>query len=181
MTELLFGSLPQMWPTIPIQTYGYFQTPISGPIPGVSRSITGAPPAIVPGSATPLPGQATMFAGSEVSNGITAQALLSAVALRRGQPMGPTTDTDVEDFISDALDLAPGASDVEVRCENGRVILTGSVSHKRLKRDVGEIAWAIPSVSDVQNTVTIATRRRPRGRELEPQPQPTVAGRKQSA
>lgn len=181
MTELLFGSLPQLWPTLPIQTYGYFQTPI----PGVGRSISGTPPAIVPGPAAPLLGQATLFAGSDVPNGITAQAitaqaLLSAVAIRRGQPMGPTTDTEVEDFISDALDLVPGASDVEVRSENGRVILTGSVSHKRLKRDVGEIAWAIPPVSDVQNTVAIAARRRPRGREPEPH-STSPATRKQSA
>jgi len=167
--------LPQLWPAIPIQTYGYFQTPI----PGASGPIGAAPPAIVTGSSTPSPGPGSMIAGSEIPNGVTAQALLAAVAIRRGQPMGPTSDTEVEDFLSDALDLAPGASDVEVRCENGRVLLTGTVSHKRLKRDVGEIAWTIPSVSDVQNNVTIATRRRSRGRETEPQS--AVAARKQSA
>lgn len=162
MTDLLFGSLPQMWPTMPIQPYGYFQAPT----PGIGAPFNGVPPAIV--------------TGPEIPNGVSAQALLSAVAIRRGQPMGPTNDSEVEDFISDALDVTPGATDVEVRCENGRVILTGTVSHKRLKRDAGEIAWAIPSVSDVQNNVTIvASRRRPRGREAEPPPAST--GRKQSS
>src|SRR5215471_11166404 len=161
MTELLFGSLPQLWPTMPIQPYGYFQAPT----PGIGRPFNGAPPAIV--------------TGPEIPNGVSAHMLLSAVAIRRGQPMGPTNDGEVEDFISDALDVTPGANDVEVRCENGRVILTGTVSHKRLKRDAGEIAWAIPSVSDVQNNVTIvASRRRPRGREAEP---PASTGRKQSS
>jgi hypothetical protein len=53
------------------------------------------------------------------------------------------------------------------------------VSHKRFKRDAGEIAWAIPGVNDVQNNVTIITRRRSRtaGRETET---PVVASRKQA-
>jgi len=106
-------------------------------------------------------------------------ALLAAVAIRRGQPMGPSNDQECEDFIYDALELLPGTSEVEVRCENGRVTLTGSVHHKRLKRDVGEIGWAIPSVSDVQNNVTISTKRRSRGSSRETEPH-TGGGRKQS-
>jgi hypothetical protein len=78
------------------------------------------------------------------------------------------------------LELLPGSSDVEVRCEGGRVNLTGNVPHKRIKRDVGELAWAIPAINDVQNTVTITGRRRSRpfGREGE-QPQ-AAQSRKQS-
>ena len=41
-------------------------------------------------------------------------------------------------------------------------LVTGTVSQKRLKRDIGEIAWAIPAITDVQNTITIAPRRRSR-------------------
>jgi osmotically-inducible protein OsmY len=98
--------------------------------------------------------------------------------LRRGQPFGPTNDHEIEEFIYDALDLLPGTTDVEVRTEGGRITLTGVVQHKRLKRDIGEIAWAIPGVNDVVNNVTIAARRRQRtgGRE-----EPAVAaGRKQT-
>ena len=175
MTDVLFGSLPQLWPAIPVPTYGYFQPSVASP----NRPVSTMPPALASGPVGPLPGSAATFTLSEIPNGITAQALLTGVAIRRGQPMGPASDSEIEDFLSDALDLAPGASDVEVRCENGRVLLTGTVSHKRLKRDVGEIAWAIPNVNDVQNNVTIATRRRSRGREAEPQA--AVAARKQSA
>lgn len=102
----------------------------------------------------------------------TVHRLLAVVAMRRGQPMGPTSDTEIEEFIYDALEFLPWSNEVEVRVDGGRATLTGSVPHKRLKRDVGEIAWAIPAINDVQNNVTIiARRRRVQGREGEP-PQP---------
>jgi hypothetical protein len=113
---------------------------------------------------------------AESALGVTAPALLTAVAMRRGQPLGPTNDQEVEDFIYDAFDLLPGTNDVEVRVEGGRAVLSGSVPHKRLKRDLGELAWAIPALNDVQNNVTITARRRSRpNREAE---SPTVPGRK---
>jgi hypothetical protein len=74
--------------------------------------------------------------------------------------------------------MLPGAADVEVRCEGGRVSLTGSVQHKRIKRDLGEIAWAIPALHDVQNNVTIAPRRRTRSAAREGEGSTSVAGRK---
>jgi hypothetical protein len=109
--------------------------------------------------------------------GVPAPTLLAAVAMRRGQPQGPTNDHEVEDFIYDAFELLPGAGDVEVRCESGRATLTGSVQHKRVKRDVGEIAWAIPGLNDVQNNVTITSRRRTRAASREAEP--AAASRKQ--
>ena len=105
---------------------------------------------------------------AESALGVTAPALLTAVAIRRGQPLGPTNDHEVEDFIYDAFDLLPGTNDVEVRVDGGRAVLSGSVQHKRLKRDLGELAWAIPALNDVQNNVTITARRRSRAsRETE--------------
>jgi osmotically-inducible protein OsmY len=115
---------------------------------------------------------------SETAGGVTVAALLAAVAVRRGQPLGPTSDQEIEDFISDALDLLPGSGDIEVRCDGGRVTLTGQVSHKRLKRDAGEIAWAIPGVNDVQNNVAIVARRR--SRPIREADAPVVQGRKQA-
>jgi hypothetical protein len=113
-----------------------------------------------------------------VPPGITAPALVAAIAMRRGQLQGPVSDQEIEEFVYDALELLPGTNDVEVRVESGRVTLTGGVQQKRLKRDVGEIAWAIPTVNDVINNVNIATKRRSRaGRETEAQP--PGAGRKQ--
>jgi osmotically-inducible protein OsmY len=88
--------------------------------------------------------------------------------MRRGQPQGPANDQEVEDFTYDALELLSGTEGVDIRCEGGRATLTGNVHHKRAKRDAGEIAWAIPGVNDVQNNITIASRRRARAsRETE--------------
>jgi hypothetical protein len=110
---------------------------------------------------------------------MTAPSLIAAVAMRRGQPNGPTNDPEVEDFIYDAFELLPGTADVDVRCEGGRVTLTGSVHHKRLKRDVGEIAWAIPVLHDVQNNVTITSRRRTRAASRDAEVPATSVNRKQ--
>jgi hypothetical protein len=144
--------------------------------PGTNIS-TGLSAAIVPAPIGSFP----TFTGTEIAIGVTAPALLATVAMRRGQPLGPTNDQEIEDFIYDALDLLPGASDVEVRCENGRATVTGSVPHKRLKRDVGEVAWAIPSLNDVQNNITVVARRRSRSQQSrENEPQSVAAVRKQA-
>ena len=81
----------------------------------------------------------------------------------------------LEDFLYDALELFQGTGDVEVRVEGGRVSVSGTVQHKRLKRDIGEVAWGLPSVNDVQNNLSRTTRRRSRAscREGE-QPQPSA-------
>jgi len=124
--------------------------------------------------ATPL---TTPFA---MPGNVTAPALIAAIAMRRGQPHGPASDQDVEEFIYDALELLPGAAEVEVRCEGGRVSLTGSAPHKRIKHDAGEIAWAIPGIIDVNNTIAITTRRRSRAFNREAEAQPSGQGRKQA-
>jgi hypothetical protein len=154
---------------VPIGMYGYggAATPIAQqnlPGPGVGMGY---------GLASNPQGS---WIGSDISGFVTAPALLAAVALRRGQPQGPTNDQEVEEFIYDALDLLPGAVDVDVRVENGRATLTGHVQHKRTKRDAGEIAWSIPSMNDVQNNVSITSRRRARAAEATP----SVSPRKQA-
>jgi BON domain len=135
---------------IPPDAYGY-----GGAIPAAATSgfmgQTIAPAAL--GMGTPHPS----FGMPEIG---TVQGLLTLVAMRRGQPTGPTNDNEIEEFIYDAFEFLPSSNEVEVRCEGGRVTLTGSVPHKRLKRDVGEIVWAIPAITDVQNNVTITARRR---------------------
>jgi hypothetical protein len=185
--EPLYGSASPMWAAAPSAGFA-FQSPTAvsnGPIAGPTF---GPPVAANPiGGGSGMPHIATLSSLSTGTSGptaspagayayaaglpviapapvagLTASSLLAAIAIRRGQPQGPANDQEVEDFIYDALDLLPGAADVEVRCENGRATLTGSVQHKRLKHDVGEIAWAIPALTDVQNNVTIAPRRRAR-------------------
>jgi len=153
MIEPLFVQVPPVW---------------TGPAPWPSSWLPQ-----VASSVSPLAVAAQPPVGS-------ASTLVAAVAVRRGQPNGPTTDPEVEELIYDTLELLPGASDVEVRCEAGRVTLSGTVSHKRLKRDIGEIAWSIPSLMDVMNTVTITSRRRTRGFAREGESAASAPGRKQA-
>jgi hypothetical protein len=148
-----------------------------GPLPVVSYAPMAVTPGIARTTGTPQPASALPF---QLPDFTTAPAVVNAVALRRGQPFAPTTDQEVEDFLYDALELLPGTTDVEVRCENARVTLTGSVSHKRMKREIGEVAWMIPGPIDVQNNITIAARRRSRAAGREGESQATAAGRKQS-
>jgi BON domain-containing protein len=193
MIEPFFGSNP-LPPGVASPGFGWFQVPLSltnrppigqatfSAVPNVSL----APQTVAQpmsqdvfgyGGATPAPA-ASGFSTALPVFGIpeigTVQGLLALVAMRRGQPMGPTNDNEIEEFIYDALEFLPGSNEVEVRCEGGRATLTGSVPHKRLKRDVGEIAWAIPAINDVQNNVTITARRR-RTQTREPEtPQQTA-------
>src|SRR5206468_3229906 len=130
---------------------------------------------------TPTPSIGLAYPPMSVANRpLAASSLLAAVAFRRGQPQGPANDHEVEEFIYDALDLLPGTADVEVRCENGRATLTGVVQHKRTKRDIGEIAWAIPGLQDVQNNVSITSRRRARAAGREPEAPAGTSPRKQA-
>ena len=174
MVEMMFGTATPVWTAMPpvgspYQTAGLGTRSIATPVfnaPAISGSFppSAQPGLTVPGVAATYPFATYAFAPAlaDASGAITVASLLAGVAMRRGQPQGPTTDSEIEDFFYDTLDLLPGAADVEVRCENGRAILTGTVQHKRTKRDIGEIAWAIPAVQDVQNNVTITSRRRAR-------------------
>jgi hypothetical protein len=137
---------------------------------GQSQGIPGMPAMSPPSGGFPA------FGGFEVPTGIAVAGLLAGVAMRRGQPFGPTNDHEIEEFIYDALDLLPGTNDVELRVEGGRVTLTGVVQHKRLKHDVGEIAWATPGVNDVLNNLTITARRRTRGAGRETESQTAAVG-----
>lgn len=144
--EMMFGAPSPVWAAAP-------------PYP----SLVAPPRAAAGGLATPGIAINSLALNSPPPvYGVDAASLVSAIAVRRGQPQGPVNDQDVEELIYDTLEWLPGGGDVEVRSENGRVTLTGSVPHKRTKRDVGEIAWAIPAVQDVQNSVAIASRRRAR-------------------
>src|SRR5262245_42998003 len=166
MIETLFGSAPPLWTAIPSTAFSFQPAttmgarPINGPMVGMA----------------PLGGPMTAAQGMlpEPLTGPTPAQLLGAVALRRGQQQPPATDQEIEELMFDAFDVLGGAADVEVRSDSGRVTLTGSVPHRRIKRDVGELAWAIPAVVDVQNNVTIASRRRTRmgAREAESSPVP---------
>ena len=208
MAEPMFGAVSPIWSAIPAPGVTWFQAPMpgSGTVGITNAGIAGAsgaasigngivsrmptnsslsgepygfsraiPPAgTISGFGAPMP----MFGVTDIPVGVTAPALVSAIAIRRGQPAGPTSDPEIEDFIYDALELLPGSNEVEVRCDGGRTSLMGTVTQKRLKRDIGEIAWAIPSINDVQNNITIAPRRRSRSQQSREPESAAVAGRK---
>jgi hypothetical protein len=204
MIEPLFGTASPMWAGAAPGAFGWAvplgNRPILSPAmgfgpPQVSPSTLGAA-GLPAGRSQTIPSPAVLSpeaydfgrsaAGGalppalppEIAYGYSVPALLATIAMRRGQPLGPTNDQEIEDFLYDALELLAGTSEVEVRCDGGRATLTGTVQHKRLKHDVGEIAWGIPSLNDVQNNVTIATRRRARPANREPEPQQSQPGRK---
>lgn len=190
MIQAPFGSPTPGWPVMPSPAFAWQQTPMAmgttaGPAPSfappdpiTARTLGWAGTGISTGQMmTPVPLSTPLV----LPDGVTAPALMATIALRRGMPQGPTNDHDVEELLYDAMELLPGSSDVEVRCEGGRVTLTGNVPHKRVKRDLGELVWAIPAINDVLNNVTITGRRRSRpfGREAAEQ-QPAGQSRKQS-
>ena len=197
MIESYFGSGSPMWSGVPTPALGWFplQVPLgTRPFGGAANGMTspqtaqGTSPGIAAGLQSPqmsnaLPSEAFGFGIGPLPFTqppiVSVPSLLAAVAQRRGQPLGPATDQEIEDFIYDALEWLNGAGDVEVRCEGARVTLSGSVQHKRLKRDVGEITWAIPGVNDVQNNIAIAARRRSRQAARDSETQAVAPGRKQ--
>jgi hypothetical protein len=85
------------WPGLGASMSSVDSGPVSGTMPGGFG--LGAGPLI----AGPLN---TPFA---IPGSISAPGLLAAIAMRRGQPHGPTSEQDVEEFIYDALELLPGA------------------------------------------------------------------------
>src|SRR5262245_4627050 len=108
MNEPLFGSVSQPWAAAPFP-------PTTG---SVSAAVGGMPVGVT------IPS----FVRSEVP----VPTLLATVAVRRGQPRGPSNDQEIEDFLYDTLELIPGSGEVEVRCDGGRVSFTGTVPNKRL-------------------------------------------------
>jgi BON domain len=189
MTQGLFGAVTPWtgispgpaWPAFGASFTGAESAP--GPMSGYglgsgfgqfgpsAAGYASAPPPIMSGNVgTPV----------VVPGGVPASALIATMSLRRGQPHGPVSDQDVEELLYDAVELVPGAGEVEVRCEGGRVSLTGAVPNKRIKHDVGELAWAIPGINDVHNTLTITTRRRARAVNRESEAQPSGPSRKQA-
>ena len=179
---MMLGGQPMEFPPSPYgfpQAYGFSGQIPQPPAIGFGPSVVPTPGVGVAVGPHQIPGFVGFPALQELSLGANVTALVATIAFRRRQPLGPTNDQEIEEFVYDTLELLPGTSEVEVRCEGGRVTLTGGVPHKRLKRDVGEIAWTIPGTHDVQNNVTIATRRRARGATRESEPTSAGSGRKQ--
>jgi hypothetical protein len=176
MTQGLFGAVTPGWTGMaPVPAWPAFGASFTGTesmqgTPGVGYANAATSPAMSGYIGTPL-----FMPGS-----VPASTVIATMAMRRGQLQGPINDQDVEELLYDAIELMPGAGEIEVRSEGGRVSLTGSVPNKRVKRDVGELAWAIPGINDVNNVLNISTRRRARAFTRESETQPSAPSRKQA-
>src|SRR5262245_23045973 len=121
MPESLFGSVPQIWSPIPGAAFGYLHALPQGgqglgalpsavasppvafggfmsgpplapaqPLSEMGQRISAAWPPVTPASFSA--GNLPVAPGVELVNGVTAQVVVATVAMRRGQPSGPTTD-----------------------------------------------------------------------------------------
>lgn len=64
---------------------------------------------------------------------------------------------DINDRLTHADDI--DASEIEVRCENGRVTLEGTVEHRWMKHRAEDIADACAGVKDVENRISVKSSR----------------------
>jgi hypothetical protein len=75
---------------------------------------------------------------------------------------GMPDDEDIEEMIFDSLDadpMVPYDGDIDVEVQAGVVTLTGTVPNKRIKHAVGDDAWWVPGVLDVNNNLQVVGRR----------------------
>lgn len=90
-------------------------------------------------------------------------------------------DDQVRDMIYDSIDadpVVPYDSDVNVEVTGGVVTLTGTVPSKRIKHAIGDDAWWVPGVWDVNNNIQITARRKVREAAAGARPQPATAAAK---
>lgn len=60
----------------------------------------------------------------------------------------------------DADPVVPYESDINIDVTGGVVTLSGTVPSKRIKHAVGDDAWWVPGVWDVNNNIHILSRRK---------------------
>src|SRR5262245_10683220 len=106
MNEPLFGAVSPPWQAVAVPPAGWLPSLLSSaarPAPGAASPLLASPlglpgPGLAAGNLTPaaaaLPVGATIpaVALSEVAVGVPVSALLATVAVRRGQPLGPSND-----------------------------------------------------------------------------------------
>ncbi|MGH2448741.1 MAG: BON domain-containing protein [Chloroflexota bacterium] len=70
------------------------------------------------------------------------------------------TDQQIESLLYDALDNSgiPSGADIDASVKNGTVTLAGTTRNKHVKLAADRIAWALPGVQDVNNTIQVQSR-----------------------
>jgi hypothetical protein len=74
----------------------------------------------------------------------------------------PLDDDAIRDLVYECIDTDPTILpdvDIEVEVNNGVVTMKGRVPGKRTKHAIGDAAWWIPSVVDVNNQLQVSPRR----------------------
>ncbi len=80
-------------------------------------------------------------------------------------PATKRPDHEIAEMIYDAMDVDPFIpydADIDVTCDAGVVVLTGTMTNKRAKHASGDISWGVPGVTDVRNEIKVAGCRRTR-------------------
>lgn len=96
--------------------------------------------------------------GSETSNYRNAQATEQRGEHRGKGPKGYTrSDRRIEEDVNDRLteDHHIDASDIEVRIQDGAVVLTGQVMNRFAKRHAAELAETVSGVKNVENRLRV--------------------------
>lgn len=78
------------------------------------------------------------------------------------QYTGIPSDEEITDMVFDSIDadpVVPYESDINVDVTGGIVTLSGTVPNKRIKHAVGDDAWWVPGVIDVNNNLQVSGRR----------------------
>ncbi|MGQ9675150.1 MAG: BON domain-containing protein [Chloroflexota bacterium] len=96
---------------------------------------------------------------------------------------GTPSDEQIKEMIYDSIDADPAVpfdSDISVDVTGGIVTLTGTVPSKRIKHAVGDDAWWVPGVWDVNNNIQVTGRRERRegGAEMRAPEGPTPRERR---
>jgi hypothetical protein len=84
-------------------------------------------------------------------------------------PIQPLDDDAIRELVFEMIDADPTVLpdvDVEIDVNAGIVTLKGRVPGKRTKHAVGEAAWWIPSVVDVNNQLQVSPRRERRSERV---------------
>ncbi|GIV96353.1 MAG: hypothetical protein KatS3mg057_1010 [Herpetosiphonaceae bacterium] len=115
---------------------------MGGQFPGTSMGMTGMMPT------------GTFAPGTTLTTGAFVPSLMT---------LGATADDEsIKNMVYDAIDAdssIPQNADINVEVNGSIVTLTGSVPSKRIKHAVGDAAWWIPGVVDVNNQLQVQPRK----------------------
>lgn len=149
-----FGYNPMFAGPMAYPTYGYMPGMMGGPwgmgYPYGTGGAMGFPYGFQPSYGP--------WFGGPMTWGGTFPGMYGGWAYTEGWP----SDEQIQEMIYDSIDadpVVPYDSDITVEVTGGVVTLSGTVPNKRVKHAVGDDAWWVPGVWDVNNNLQIVGRR----------------------